>query len=461
MSERKERANSGNNRKVNPPPHHQQTQSHHQQQQQQQQQQQHFVAPNSPTYPPYATFVDVPTQVVYDPNDPSNTTYAYVYPLSPQFSVQYYSTDNTARYSSYPGSPVLHPHLAAHYHSPQMHPSSPPFSPTLASPPTHATFVLPHHQQHFPPLHISSPVLNASSPPQHQFIQPLNFDLKKRQEQLEQEYVHLTQFHPQNIYVRGLSATETDESFLELCRVYGPISSSKAIIDQKTGECKGYGFAMFEDQDHCQLAIQGLNAAGYQASLARVGQESFSSRLRSLQDENSTNIYISNLPVTMDEEGLEALFKPYQTISNRILRDPQSGISRGVGFARLGDRQSASAIIEKYNGHSITGSSAPLQVRFADSPAQKKLKSQTSSSKKMKSQRQDNTIFPFPIRPMMPITPETMLGIAPSSSNSYPRSIVTTEPIHQDLSDIDSLSTAVNQLDLKEKNNTGSGLVRQ
>ncbi|KAF1800269.1 hypothetical protein FB192DRAFT_1423692 [Mucor lusitanicus] len=440
--------------------------------------QQHFVAPSSPTYPPYATFVDVPTQVVYDPNDPNNTTYAYVYPLSPQFSVQYYATDNSARYGSYPGSPVLHPHLAHHhYHSPQMHPSSPPFSPTLASPPTHATFVLPPHhqqQQHFPPLHISSPVLNASSSPplqHHQFIQPLHFDLKKRQEQLEQEYAHLTQFHPQNIYVRGLSATETDESFLELCSVYGPISSSKAIIDQKTGECKGYGFAMFEDQDHCLLAIQGLNAAGYQASLARVGQESFSSRLRSLQDENSTNIYISNLPVSMDEEGLEALFKPYQTISNRILRDPQSGMSRGVGFARLGDRQSASAIIEKYNGHSITGSSAPLQVRFADSPAQKKLKSQTSSTKKNKHPRHDNnnnnsnnnnntTIFPFPIRPMMPITPETMLGIAPSSSNSYPRSIVTTEPIHhhqqqqQDLSDIDSLSTAVNQLDLKEKTNT-------
>jgi len=140
---------------------------------------------------------------------------------------------------------------------------------------------------------------------------------------------------------------------------------------------------------------------------------------------------------------------------------------------RLGDRQSASAVIEKYNGHSITGSSAPLQVRFADSPAQKKLKSQTSSStnKKTKHPRQDNntTIFPFPIRPMMPITPETMLGIAPSLSNSYPRSIVTTEPIihhqhHQDLSDMDaSLSNAVNQLDLKEtttnNTNSSSGLV--
>jgi hypothetical protein len=86
---------------------------------------------------------------------------------------------------------------------------------------------------------------------------------------------------------------------------------------------------------------------------------------------------------------------------------------------RLADRQSASSIIEKFNGHSISGSSAPLQVRFADSPAQKKLKSQTSSTKKVpiKNHRDNTTIFPFPIRPMMPVTPETMLGIAPSSSN--------------------------------------------
>lgn len=58
---------------------------------------------------------------------------------------------------------------------------------------------------------------------------------------------------------------------LFLCS-YGPIVSSKAMIDQKTGECKGYGFAMFEKEEHCQIAIKELNAAGYQASLARVGQ---------------------------------------------------------------------------------------------------------------------------------------------------------------------------------------------
>lgn len=85
----------------------------------------------------------------------------------------------------------------------------------------------------------------------------------------------------------------------------------------------------------------------------------------------------------------------------------------------MGDRQSASAIIDKYNGYSILGSSAPLQVRFADSPAQKRLKSQTTTIKKVSSKRD---LFPvgFPIRSMMPITPETMLGIALSShSNGY------------------------------------------
>lgn len=48
--------------------------------------------------------------------------------------------------------------------------------------------------------------------------------------------------------------------------------SSKAIVDQKTGDCKGYGFAMFENEKDSEEAIEGLNKAGLQASFARVGQ---------------------------------------------------------------------------------------------------------------------------------------------------------------------------------------------
>lgn len=52
------------------------------------------------------------------------------------------------------------------------------------------------------------------------------------------------------------------------------------------------------------------------------------------QEQDPTNLYISNLPLSMDEQELESMLKPFsQVISTRILRDA-NGASRGVGFAR-------------------------------------------------------------------------------------------------------------------------------
>lgn len=52
------------------------------------------------------------------------------------------------------------------------------------------------------------------------------------------------------------------------------------------------------------------------------------------QEQDPTNLYISNLPVSMDEQELENMLKPFgHVISTRILRDA-NGVSRGVGFAR-------------------------------------------------------------------------------------------------------------------------------
>lgn len=78
------------------------------------------------------------------------------------------------------------------------------------------------------------------------------------------------------------------------------------------------------------------------------------------------------------------------------------------------DRLAAVSIIERFNGHVVAGSSASLQVRFADSPAQKKLKNQTSRKRVVRSREFQSMSAGFPpMRHMMPITPETMLGIAP------------------------------------------------
>jgi RNA recognition motif-containing protein len=62
-------------------------------------------------------------------------------------------------------------------------------------------------------------------------------------------------------------------------------------------------------------------------------QESFYSKLKAFQDEHNTNLYVSNLPKTMNEYDLGELFKPHNVCSARILRD-KMGTGRGVGFAR-------------------------------------------------------------------------------------------------------------------------------
>lgn len=52
------------------------------------------------------------------------------------------------------------------------------------------------------------------------------------------------------------------------------------------------------------------------------------------------------------------------------------------------DRDSALAIIQKFNGYQLQGANLPLQVRFADSLAQKKLKGQTARKRMWRTTRE-------------------------------------------------------------------------
>ena len=62
-------------------------------------------------------------------------------------------------------------------------------------------------------------------------------------------------------------------------------------------------------------------------------QESFYSKLKTFGDETNTNLYVSNLPKSMNEHELAQLFSPHKVCSTRILRH-KNGLGRGVGFAR-------------------------------------------------------------------------------------------------------------------------------
>jgi hypothetical protein len=98
-----------------------------------------------------------------------------------------------------------------------------------------------------------------------------------------------------------------------------------------------------------------------------------------------------------------AIFIDDECLSAKILRDP-NGVSRGVGFARyvfnsfyFAGRPADSCrfatpeichrIIEHYNGHAVSAESGEkytLSIRFADTPEQKKLKTETAARRQYK-----------------------------------------------------------------------------
>ncbi|KAL1020886.1 hypothetical protein UPYG_G00005970 [Umbra pygmaea] len=170
-----------------------------------------------------------------------------------------------------------------------------------------------------------------------------------------------------NLYIRGLHPGTTDHDLVKLCQPYGKIVSTKAILDKTTNKCKGYGFVDFDSPSAAQKAVTALKAGGVQAQMAKQ------------QEQDPTNLYISNLPVSMDEQELENMLKPFsQVISTRILRDA-NGSSRGVGFARMESTEKCETIIQHFNGKymktapGVPVPSEPLLCKFADGGQKKRL----------------------------------------------------------------------------------------
>uniref|UniRef100_A0A8C2VP36 RNA binding motif single stranded interacting protein 2 n=1 Tax=Chinchilla lanigera TaxID=34839 RepID=A0A8C2VP36_CHILA len=169
-----------------------------------------------------------------------------------------------------------------------------------------------------------------------------------------------------NLYIRGLQPGTTDQDLVKLCQPYGKIVSTKAILDKTTNKCKGYGFVDFDSPAAAQKAVAALKASGVQAQMAKQ------------QEQDPTNLYISNLPLSVDEQELEGMLKPFgQVISTRILRDT-NGTSRGVGFARMESTEKCEAIITQFNGKyiktppGVPAPSDPLLCKFADGGPKKR-----------------------------------------------------------------------------------------
>lgn len=69
-----------------------------------------------------------------------------------------------------------------------------------------------------------------------------------------------------------------------------------------------------------------------------------------------TNLFVGNLPYSMDSAKLEEMFAQAGTVSSaKVISDKYSGRSRGFGFVEMASDADAKKAIEMFNGKDVDG----------------------------------------------------------------------------------------------------------
>lgn len=76
------------------------------------------------------------------------------------------------------------------------------------------------------------------------------------------------------------------------------------------------------------------------------------------------NLYVGNLPYSMNQSDLQSLFEAHGTVqSAQVIMDRDTGRSKGFGFVEMSNDSEAQAAIDGLNGKEIDG--RPLTVNEA------------------------------------------------------------------------------------------------
>ncbi|KAJ0437208.1 hypothetical protein HanHA300_Chr16g0599451 [Helianthus annuus] len=193
-----------------------------------------------------------------------------------------------------------------------------------------------------------------------------------------------------NVYVKNLPESTTDEDLKKTFGEYGTITSA-VIMRDGDGKSKCFGFVNFENADDAAKAVESLNGKKIDDKEWYVGKAQKKSEreleLKSRFEQNAkeaaekyqgANLYVKNLDDTIDDDKLKKLFSEYGTITScKVMLDP-NGNSRGSGFVAFSTPEEASQALAEMNGKMIVNK--PLYVALAQRKEERRAKLQAQFS---------------------------------------------------------------------------------
>lgn len=153
-----------------------------------------------------------------------------------------------------------------------------------------------------------------------------------------------------NIFVKNLDKSIDQQQLHDTFEQFGTVLSSKIGTDPTTGESKGFGFVHFEDKEAADLAISKVNGMVMKNKKVYVGRfmpkKDRDAELQQIRA-NFTNVYVKNLPLDVDNDGLNKMFSEFGNVNSAVIMTSEEGKSKGFGFVDYADHVSAAASVEK------------------------------------------------------------------------------------------------------------------
>ncbi|OQV12971.1 putative Polyadenylate-binding protein, cytoplasmic and nuclear [Hypsibius exemplaris] len=159
--------------------------------------------------------------------------------------------------------------------------------------------------------------------------------------------------HTRSLYVGDLALDVTDKQLIRKFAAVGPVESVFIVPHkhhQAGKETLSHAFVNFRNSEDAERALKKLH-------FAPMGKAGKLIRLMRYQEECPAdgNVYVKNIPRTMDDKALHKLMVPFGTILSCKIDKDSKGNSLGYGFVQYETVKAAKSAIKEMNGADYLG----------------------------------------------------------------------------------------------------------
>ena len=141
----------------------------------------------------------------------------------------------------------------------------------------------------------------------------------------------------------------------------GPVVNVYMPKDRVSNAHQGYAFVEYRGEDDADYAIKVLNMIKLFGKPIRTNKASVDKK----SNDVGANLFVGNLDPELDEKLLYDTFSAFGVViqTPKIMRDPDTGNSRGFGFVAYDSFEASDAAIEAMNGQFLCN--RPISVTYA------------------------------------------------------------------------------------------------